>query len=107
VIDGDLSVTSESGKIINPATLENNPEVPFSTRDDVNRAVEAAQRTTESWAEVSWDERADAMRRFAHAFEAQAEPFAKILSMETGKPVSITSVQHHSSRDHDGPFSRS
>ncbi|KAI1417203.1 aldehyde dehydrogenase [Hypoxylon sp. FL1857] len=87
IIDGKVSTTDNTRHTINPATLESNPEVPLSTIDDVNRAVEAAERAAKSWAEVPWDERASAIQSFADAIEKHAEDFVQMLIKESGKPL--------------------
>ncbi|KAI5926319.1 aldehyde dehydrogenase [Camillea tinctor] len=87
VIDGKPSSTLGNTRCtVNPWTLENNPEVPSSTLEDVNRAVEAAQKAAKSWAATPWKERASAIHKFADAIESQVEDLAKLVKMEGGKP---------------------
>ncbi|KAI0425813.1 aldehyde dehydrogenase [Xylaria sp. FL1042] len=86
VIDGKTSDTPNKTQAINPSTLEPNPEVPLSALDDVNRAVDIAQKAAPLWAAVPWNERANTVRRFADALEANAESFAKLIMMQQGKP---------------------
>ncbi|RYP59076.1 hypothetical protein DL769_008692 [Monosporascus sp. CRB-8-3] len=92
VIDGNLVGSSKSRCSINPSTLEENPQVPVSTNDDVNKAVDAAKRAAEEWAEVPWNERQQAIMRFANALEALSEDFARMLTKENGKPLGLA---HH------------
>jgi acyl-CoA reductase-like NAD-dependent aldehyde dehydrogenase len=95
VIDGAVSETlGRSRRVVNPSTLDNNPEVPLSTLEDVNRAVDAGKRAATAWAAVPWDERVNALQRFADAIEAVAEDFAKLVMMEQGKPVSCLPHRH-------------
>ncbi|KAI0449571.1 aldehyde dehydrogenase [Xylaria acuta] len=87
VISGATTDASVGGRqLINPSTGDNNPTVPLSTPEDVDRAVEAAKKAATTWAAVPWDERANALRRFADAIEAAAGDFAKLVMMEQGKP---------------------
>lgn len=89
IIDGKTSGTPRKTRhVINPSTLEPNPEVPLSTLDDVNTAVEIAEKAQPLWAAVPWDERADAVRRFADAIEANTAEIAKLITMQQGQPVS-------------------
>ncbi|KAI0408802.1 aldehyde dehydrogenase [Xylaria palmicola] len=87
VIDGE---TVESGgrtrQVVNPSTGDNNPQVPLSAPEDVDRAVKAAKRAATAWAAVPWEERANSLREFANAIEAAAEDFVKLVMMEQGKP---------------------
>ncbi|KAI0478320.1 aldehyde dehydrogenase [Xylaria cf. heliscus] len=61
----------------------------FSTPEDVDRAVEAGKRAANNWRAVPWDERADALRKFAGAIEAATKDFAELVMMEQCKPGSI------------------
>jgi acyl-CoA reductase-like NAD-dependent aldehyde dehydrogenase len=88
VIDGKLSPSKETRHGINPATEELNPEVPVSTPEDVDRAVEAGQRAFRSWSKTTYAERQKALLAFADALEAERDNFAKLLVQEQGKPVS-------------------
>lgn len=88
VIDGKLSPTKEARHGINPATEELNPEVPVSTLEDVDRAVEAGQRAFRSWSKTTYAERQNALLAFADALEAERDNFASVLVQEQGKPVS-------------------
>ncbi|RMZ85758.1 hypothetical protein DV737_g474, partial [Chaetothyriales sp. CBS 132003] len=87
VIDGKLTSTEESRHGINPATGKPNPEVPVSTRKDVDAALEAAQKAFPGWAATPMAERRKAVLAFADAIEAQKEEFAKLLTQEQGKPI--------------------
>ena len=88
-IDGKLVGTSETRHGINPATGEANPEVPVSTQKDVDAAVEAAQRAFKSWSQTSREEREKAVLGYADALEKLTPEFAKLLTREQGKPVSV------------------
>lgn len=91
VIDGSLKSTHEVRHGINPATGEHLPPVPVSTFADVEDAVEAAQRAFRNWSRTSWVQRAEAVGNFADALEHHALDFAKLLTVEQGKPVCSTS----------------
>ncbi|KAI0970832.1 aldehyde dehydrogenase [Xylaria arbuscula] len=87
VIAGKTSDTpGETRRAINPSTLELNPEAPLSTLDDVNRAVDSALKAAPLWSTVPWNERANAVRNFANALESNEETFAKLITMQQGKP---------------------
>ncbi|RYC65866.1 hypothetical protein CHU98_g274 [Xylaria longipes] len=87
VIDGaTVETVGRRRQLINPSTGKYNAEVPLSSPEDADRAVEAGKRATTAWVTVPWDERANALRKFADAIEAAAEDFAKLVMMEQGKP---------------------
>ncbi|KAI1078588.1 ALDH-like protein [Whalleya microplaca] len=87
IIDGKFAESATTKGTVNLATLEQNAEVPLSTVDDVNRAVQAAQRAAKLWAEVSWDDRKAALERFTQALEEHKDGFAQMLNREQGKPI--------------------
>ena len=86
-INGKLTSTAKTRHGINPATEKPNPEVPVSTSEDVDAAVEAAQIAFKSWTRKQYDERRADVVAFAEAVEKHAEQFAQILTQEQGKPV--------------------
>lgn len=86
-IDGKLETTPKTRHGIFPATEEPGPEVPLSTPDDVERAMTASKRAFESWSQVPWEQRRDAVLAFADALEAEHEAFSQMLTKEQGKPV--------------------
>lgn len=86
-INGKLTSTAKTRHGINPATEKPNPEVPVSTSEDVDAAVEAAQIAFKSWSRKPYDERRAAVVAFAEAVEKHAEQFAQLLTQEQGKPV--------------------
>ncbi|KAI0003420.1 aldehyde dehydrogenase [Xylariaceae sp. FL0662B] len=73
VIDGKLTSTETTRCSLNPSTLKNNPDVPLSTIEDVEKAV-------------PWEDRKKAVEGFASALDAQLDDFAALLTREQGKP---------------------
>jgi len=63
--------------------------IPRSSKEDVQSAVEAAQRAFPEWAVSSYDERAKWLDRIADALEEKSEEIARLESMDTGKPISL------------------
>jgi acyl-CoA reductase-like NAD-dependent aldehyde dehydrogenase len=88
-IDGKLRSTAKTRHGLLPATGEPGPEVPLSTLDDLEEANTAAKAAFETWSEVPWQERRDALLAFADALEAEKEPFSQMLTKEQGKPVCL------------------
>ncbi|PGH20093.1 hypothetical protein AJ80_03661 [Polytolypa hystricis UAMH7299] len=87
VIDGRLETTSKTRRGVNPSTLEPNPEVPVASRDDVDKAVHAAQRAFESWSQTPIEERRQALLAFAESLAEHTDDFANMLTIEQGKPL--------------------
>lgn len=93
VINGKLTSAKETRHGINPATEEPLPEVPVATPADVDAAIDAAKEAFKSWSRVSWSEREKSCLDFAEALGRYKQQFAKLLTREQGKPVSISSCQ--------------
>lgn len=70
---------------INPATGEQNPDVPVSTAEDLDRAVTAAKIAQKSWARLSWEERAAKIRAYADLVSTYREELVNLLISEQGK----------------------
>ncbi|KAJ0104252.1 hypothetical protein J7T55_009416 [Diaporthe amygdali] len=87
VIDGKLVGTTKMRYTISPSTLAQNPSLPLSAAEDVDKAVAAAQRAAKQWAEVPWDEREKALESFIEALESHEEDFVQMLNKEQGKPL--------------------
>ncbi|RKK36883.1 hypothetical protein BFJ66_g13275 [Fusarium oxysporum f. sp. cepae] len=77
---------------VNPSTLEKNPPVPVSTREDVDRAVQAAKKASEAWAEVPYKERQALVAKFADSIDLIKEDLAVLLTKEQGKPLQLPHV---------------
>ncbi|ETS73195.1 hypothetical protein PFICI_15140 [Pestalotiopsis fici W106-1] len=86
VINGKLVDTKETRRTVNPSTFEELYPVPVSSQTDIDEAIEAAKKAQESWANVPWAERAQAVKDYADALEALSEDFVKQLVTEQGKP---------------------
>ncbi|KAJ9614295.1 hypothetical protein H2200_002431 [Cladophialophora chaetospira] len=86
-INGQLMSTDKTRHGINPATGKPNPEVPVCTQQDVDDAVKAARTAFTTWSKTSWHERQKAILDFADALEQHTDDFAKMLTLEQGKPI--------------------
>ena len=93
VIDGKLVSTTSTRHGINPATLEPLPPVPVSTRDNVRDAVAAAKRAAPAWAATPLNDRQQRVVQLADALASRAADFAKMLTLEQGKPVGAPARQ--------------
>ncbi|KAH8901435.1 aldehyde dehydrogenase [Thozetella sp. PMI_491] len=93
IIDGELSVTEKTRYSVNPSTEELNPEVPLSTRQDVDRAVAAAKKAFEGWSKTARTVRAKAIASFADALEAHADAFGVMITKEQGRPMILAKAE--------------
>ena len=86
-IDGAF-VTGEGDaeRVLNPATGELLVALPEASTEQVHKAVSAAHRAFDAWSETTPMERSRMLLKLADAIEARAEQFARIESLNCGKP---------------------
>ena len=75
---------------VTPATGEPFTEVPRSTQEDVELALDAAHAAKDAWGEASTTERSRILNKVADAIEENLEMLAVAESWENGKPVRET-----------------
>jgi aldehyde dehydrogenase len=75
---------------ISPVTGKPFTEVPLSTPEDVELALDAAHAAKDDWAATSLAGRSKVLNRIADAIEANLEMLAVAESWENGKPVRET-----------------
>jgi aminobutyraldehyde dehydrogenase len=87
LIDGAFAAgEGEAEKVLNPATGELLVALPEASIDQVHKAVSAAHRAFETWSETTPGERARMLLKLADAIESRAEAFARLESLNCGKP---------------------
>lgn len=87
LIDGKfVAGTGHDEPIINPATGETVTKVPEASIEQVSKAVNAAQRAFTSWSATTPKDRSILLLKIADAIEADAETFARLESINCGKP---------------------
>jgi malonate-semialdehyde dehydrogenase (acetylating) / methylmalonate-semialdehyde dehydrogenase len=88
LIDGrPVTVDREHHDVLDPATGEVLARVPMSSAGDVERAVQAAQRAFEGWAEVPVPRRARLMFGLQRLLEERLDELAELVTRENGKHV--------------------
>ena len=87
LIDGQfVAGEGEAEKVLNPSTGETLALVPEASFEQINRAVAAARRAFDGWSQTTPAERAAMLLKLADAIEARAEEFARVESLNCGKP---------------------
>lgn len=74
-------------EVTNPATGKVIDTIPAATKDDIDWAVEEAAKAQKIWAKVPLHQRGAILNRFVDLALAHKEELARLLSMETGKPI--------------------
>ena len=78
----------ETMEVLNPATGETIAEVPRSSAEDVDRAVQAAKKALPEWLETTPGERAEMLLKLADALDQHSDELAELESQNVGKPLS-------------------
>jgi aldehyde dehydrogenase len=75
---------------LSPANARKFTEVPRSSKEDIELALDAAHATREAWGETSLTERARVLNRIADVIEEHTEELAVAETWDNGKPVRET-----------------
>src|SRR5438552_13147965 len=81
------SASGETMEVLNPATGEAMAEATQGTKEDADRAVEAATKALPKWLETTPGERAEGLLRLADLLDEHAEELAQLESTNVGKPL--------------------
>jgi len=93
LIQGKLS-SAKSGEWIDltdPSTGKVYGRLPRSGSEDVNLAVESANKAFKSWSDTPSNDRAACLNRLADLIAKNAEPLACAESTDNGKPIALAS----------------
>jgi len=83
-------IKGKYGENLTPVTGKPFTEVPLSSAEDIELALDAAHATKDEWGETSTTERSKVLNRIAEAIEENLEMLAVAESWENGKPVRET-----------------
>lgn len=72
---------------VNPATGETLAARPWATAEEVNNAVELADRGYRQWRELDLEQRAGMLRRVGATLRLHGETMAQRIRQEMGKPI--------------------
>ena len=94
-IDGRFAGSSGKDRVevTNPSTGQLICTVPESTQADADAAVAAAERAQPAWAKRPAIERAQALRVLAEKIRKNAEPLARVITEEQGKPLGLARLE--------------
>jgi betaine-aldehyde dehydrogenase len=75
-----------SEDVVNPANGEVIAKAPLSTKEDVDKAVAAASKASETWASTTPSQRQELLLKLADAFQERADEITDLETMDAGKP---------------------
>ena len=73
-------------RVINPATGENIEEIPISSREEVDAAVERARDGFREWQGFAGLDRAEVLHEISARMRGHADELAEVMTLEGGKP---------------------
>ncbi|WNS78741.1 CoA-acylating methylmalonate-semialdehyde dehydrogenase [Domibacillus sp. DTU_2020_1001157_1_SI_ALB_TIR_016] len=82
------SLSSQTETVVNPATGEEIAQVPLSTKEDVDRAVQAASEAFKTWSQTAVPKRARILFKYQQLLVDNWEELAKLITIENGKSLS-------------------
>jgi malonate-semialdehyde dehydrogenase (acetylating) / methylmalonate-semialdehyde dehydrogenase len=82
------STSDRTEVVYNPATGEEIAIVPLSTKEEVDRAVQAAHEAFKSWSQVAVPKRARILFKYQQLLVENWDELAKLITLENGKSFS-------------------
>jgi acyl-CoA reductase-like NAD-dependent aldehyde dehydrogenase len=93
LISGALVAGDTTMDVVNPATGDLLAVCPRGSAAQLDAAVAAAKQAQPGWAARSLAERQDALACLANGLESRSEDFARLLTMEQGKPLAEATAE--------------
>lgn len=81
------SSSGETMEVLNPSTGETIAEVPKSTAEDVERAVQAAMKALPDWLDKTPKDRMELLLKLADLIDENADELTQLESQNVGKPM--------------------
>ncbi|SDH76575.1 methylmalonate-semialdehyde dehydrogenase [acylating] [Alteribacillus persepolensis] len=82
------ATSGRSEEVPNPATGETIAHVPISSREDLNKAVEAAQEAFQMWSNTAVPKRARILFKYQQLLVENWDELARLVTLENGKSYS-------------------
>ncbi|RDW69905.1 hypothetical protein BP5796_08302 [Coleophoma crateriformis] len=89
----NISIDFTTRHTLNPATGQPLGEVPVSTQEDVNTAVQHARQAFKTWSKTTYAERGKLLAAYADAIEHHLEDLQNLLVQEQGKPLGLAGIE--------------
>lgn len=87
LIGGQLETSQNILPVVDPSTEQIFADSPIASRDQLDRAVLAAQQAFSAWKNTPLDERRARLVALAQAVDDRAEELSVLLTREQGKPL--------------------
>ncbi|KAI8226733.1 putative aldehyde dehydrogenase FUS7 [Colletotrichum sp. SAR 10_86] len=93
VIDGQRRSSDDNHQCIDPRSGKPLWDAPLATTNDLDEAVEAAQKALKSWSKTSIEERSEYLRKIVEVFTANKQELMEIVMKETGKSTLMAEIE--------------
>jgi len=92
-IDGEWILTNDYSELRSPYTEEVIAEIPIATAENVEQAINAAEKAKKVMAKMPAFERANILETLARKLEERSNEAAKIIALEAAKPYSTAKAE--------------
>ncbi|MEH7121000.1 aldehyde dehydrogenase family protein [Neobacillus vireti] len=92
-IDGEWIETNDYSELRSPYTEEVIAEIPIATSENVEHAINAAEKAKKVMAKMPAFERANILETLARKLEERSNEAAKIIALEAAKPYSTAKAE--------------
>lgn len=99
-INGQFVPSDEHLEVFNPATGALLAQVPGSSAQHVDDALDAARAAHKAWARMAANERAGYLRKIASALRQQVPHLARTITLEQGKTLGLAEVEVNFTADY-------
>ncbi|WP_163527478.1 aldehyde dehydrogenase family protein [Halobacillus ihumii] len=89
------STGSETEDVINPATEEVIGKISFGTKEDLDKAVQAARDALPAFSQTPKEERIEMLEKIAAEYERRKNDLIEVMTDELGAPLSISEKVHY------------
>lgn len=89
------STGSDTLDVINPATEEVIGKISLGTKEDLDKAVEAAQAALPSFSQTTKEERIEMLEKITAEYEKRKEDLVETITNELGSPLKMSEKVHY------------
>ncbi len=93
LINGEWLSSGETKSVVNPFTRETTGKVFQASSEDISRAIKAAVGAFEVARHLAAYERSEVLSYIAHGISERKGEFARLITAETGKPISFSRAE--------------
>ncbi|WP_173917680.1 aldehyde dehydrogenase family protein [Halobacillus sp. Marseille-Q1614] len=89
------STGSETEEVINPATEEVIGKISLGTKEDLDKAVQAARDAFQSFSQTTKEERIEMLENIAKEYEKRKDEIIETITDELGSPLELSEKVHY------------